>query len=178
MDASTADAFMKARLGNYASGSRKPGAAGDTNSRGEDVCANWDTSSVSRSCAPRPCGGRCDRRIIADYLLLLADEFVFHIIGADRIEPARMRAAARLAGGRFVGLWRAASKLIRVAEDEPGGFVPACHRAVARRGDGGPRPALTPLLETNRAVRVIISGALEDSVEVYTRAALTVCGAI
>jgi uncharacterized protein (DUF488 family) len=37
---------------------------------------------------------RCHRRIIADYLL--ADgEVVFHILSADRIEPARMTQAAR-----------------------------------------------------------------------------------
>ena len=37
---------------------------------------------------------RCHRRIVADYLL--ADgETVFHILSADRIEPARMTQAAR-----------------------------------------------------------------------------------
>ena len=36
---------------------------------------------------------RCHRRIIADYLLA-AGESVFHILGADRIEPARMSDAA------------------------------------------------------------------------------------
>jgi uncharacterized protein (DUF488 family) len=38
---------------------------------------------------------RCHRRIIADYLLA-AGEAVFHILGADRIEPARMTDAAHL----------------------------------------------------------------------------------
>jgi uncharacterized protein (DUF488 family) len=38
---------------------------------------------------------RCHRRIIADYLLA-AGETVFHILGADRIEPARMSDAAHL----------------------------------------------------------------------------------
>jgi len=37
---------------------------------------------------------RCHRRIIADYLLA-AGETVFHILGADRIEPACMSGAAR-----------------------------------------------------------------------------------
>jgi len=36
---------------------------------------------------------RCHRRIIADYLLA-EGEAVFHILGADRIEPARMSDAA------------------------------------------------------------------------------------
>jgi uncharacterized protein (DUF488 family) len=38
---------------------------------------------------------RCHRRIIADYLLA-AGETVSHILGADRIEPARMSDAAHL----------------------------------------------------------------------------------
>jgi uncharacterized protein (DUF488 family) len=38
---------------------------------------------------------RCHRRIIADYLLA-AGESVFHILGPDRIEPARMSDAAHL----------------------------------------------------------------------------------
>ena len=38
---------------------------------------------------------RCHRRIIADYLLA-AGESVFHILGADRIEPARMTEAAKV----------------------------------------------------------------------------------
>src|SRR5262245_41560813 len=37
---------------------------------------------------------RCHRRIIADYLIA-AGETVFHILGPDRIEPARMTAAAQ-----------------------------------------------------------------------------------
>jgi len=37
---------------------------------------------------------RCHRRIIADYLLA-EEETVFHILSADRIEPARMTPAAR-----------------------------------------------------------------------------------
>lgn len=38
---------------------------------------------------------RCHRRIIADHLIA-ADERVFHILGPNRIEPARMTPAARL----------------------------------------------------------------------------------
>ena len=37
---------------------------------------------------------RCHRRIIADYLLHQG-EFVFHILGEERLEPARMTSAAR-----------------------------------------------------------------------------------
>lgn len=37
---------------------------------------------------------RCHRRIIADYLIATG-ESVFHILGADRIEPARMSDAAQ-----------------------------------------------------------------------------------
>jgi len=38
---------------------------------------------------------RCHRRIIADYLLASGEQ-VFHIVGADRIEPARLTDHARL----------------------------------------------------------------------------------
>ncbi len=37
---------------------------------------------------------RCHRRIIADYLLAAGDE-VWHIMGADKVEPAKMTPAAR-----------------------------------------------------------------------------------
>jgi len=37
---------------------------------------------------------RCHRRIIADYLIA-AGESVFHLVGKDRIEPARLTEAAR-----------------------------------------------------------------------------------
>jgi uncharacterized protein (DUF488 family) len=51
---------------------------------------------------------RCHRRIIADYLL--ADgEVVFHILSADRIEPARMTQAARR---------RADGTLVYAAQDQ------------------------------------------------------------
>jgi uncharacterized protein (DUF488 family) len=37
---------------------------------------------------------RCHRRIIADYLIATG-ETVFHILSADRVEPARMTEAAK-----------------------------------------------------------------------------------
>jgi uncharacterized protein (DUF488 family) len=40
---------------------------------------------------------RCHRRIIADYLIA-SGETVFHILGADHVEPARMTEAARRRG--------------------------------------------------------------------------------
>jgi len=40
---------------------------------------------------------RCHRRIIADYLIA-AGESVFHILSADRVEPARMTEAAKTCG--------------------------------------------------------------------------------
>ena len=40
---------------------------------------------------------RCHRRIIADYLIA-AGETVFHILSADRVEPARMTEAAKTCG--------------------------------------------------------------------------------
>ena len=44
---------------------------------------------------------RCHRRIIADYLLA-AGEAVFHILGPDKIEEARMTPTARLIPGQGV----------------------------------------------------------------------------
>jgi uncharacterized protein (DUF488 family) len=41
---------------------------------------------------------RCHRRIVADYLLHAGRE-VFHLMGDDRVEPARMTQAAVAAGG-------------------------------------------------------------------------------
>ncbi len=40
---------------------------------------------------------RCHRRIIADYLIA-AGESVFHILGVDRVDPARMTEAAKACG--------------------------------------------------------------------------------
>jgi uncharacterized protein (DUF488 family) len=51
---------------------------------------------------------RCHRRIIADYLIA-EGETVFHILSADRIEPARMTPAARR---------RADGSLVYAAPDE------------------------------------------------------------
>jgi uncharacterized protein (DUF488 family) len=45
---------------------------------------------------------RCHRRIIADYLLAAGEE-VFHILGPNKVEPARMTGGARpTAGGTVV----------------------------------------------------------------------------
>ena len=44
---------------------------------------------------------RCHRRIIADYLILHG-RTVFHLMGGDRIEPARMTPAAAQRDGRLV----------------------------------------------------------------------------
>ena len=44
---------------------------------------------------------RCHRRIIADYLLLRGRE-VFHLMGAGKIEPARITPAAKERDGRLV----------------------------------------------------------------------------
>jgi uncharacterized protein (DUF488 family) len=45
---------------------------------------------------------RCHRRIIADYLVA-AGETVFHILGSDRTEPARLtQAAVRRADGKLI----------------------------------------------------------------------------
>lgn len=41
---------------------------------------------------------RCHRRIVADYLLL-GGEAVFHLMGDDRVTPAKMTPAARETGG-------------------------------------------------------------------------------
>ena len=43
---------------------------------------------------------RCHRRIVADYLLL-AGRSVFHLMGTDRIEPAKLTPAARALGDRL-----------------------------------------------------------------------------
>jgi uncharacterized protein (DUF488 family) len=51
---------------------------------------------------------RCHRRIIADYLIA-EEETVFHILSADRIEPARMTPAARQ---------RADGSLVYAAQDQ------------------------------------------------------------
>jgi uncharacterized protein (DUF488 family) len=44
---------------------------------------------------------RCHRRFVADYLLDAGWE-VFHLLGRDRIEPAKITSAARSVGGRLV----------------------------------------------------------------------------
>jgi uncharacterized protein (DUF488 family) len=44
---------------------------------------------------------RCHRRIIADYLLMRG-RAVLHLMGKDRVEPARMIPAAKERDGRLV----------------------------------------------------------------------------
>jgi len=44
---------------------------------------------------------RCHRRIIADYLLMRGHA-VFHLMAKDRVEPARITAAAKKSNGRLV----------------------------------------------------------------------------
>jgi uncharacterized protein (DUF488 family) len=44
---------------------------------------------------------RCHRRIIADYLLMRG-RAVLHLMGKDRVEPARMTPAAKRRDGRLV----------------------------------------------------------------------------
>ena len=61
-------------------------------------------ASVSRSCAimcAEAVWWRCHRRIIADYLLVRGRS-VFHLMGSDRVEPARLTSAARVQDGRIV----------------------------------------------------------------------------
>lgn len=42
---------------------------------------------------------RCHRRLVADWLLARGEE-VFHLMGADRVEPAKLSAGARVEAGR------------------------------------------------------------------------------
>lgn len=44
---------------------------------------------------------RCHRRIIADYLILHGRD-VMHLMGPDRVEPAKMTPGARESGGKLV----------------------------------------------------------------------------
>jgi uncharacterized protein (DUF488 family) len=60
--------------------------------------------SSSRRCAimcAEAVWWRCHRRIIADYLLAGGRE-VFHLMGAERVEPAKLTPAARLLDGKIV----------------------------------------------------------------------------
>jgi uncharacterized protein (DUF488 family) len=55
---------------------------------------------------------RCHRRIIADYLLA-AGETVFHILSLNKVEPARLTPAARLAeDGALIYAKNATDKLL------------------------------------------------------------------
>ncbi|MFN3388142.1 MAG: DUF488 family protein [Allosphingosinicella sp.] len=42
---------------------------------------------------------RCHRRLVADWLLARGED-VFHLMGADKVEPARLSAGARVEDGR------------------------------------------------------------------------------
>lgn len=42
---------------------------------------------------------RCHRRLVADWLIARGEE-VFHLMGADKVEPAKLSAGARVADGR------------------------------------------------------------------------------
>ena len=44
---------------------------------------------------------RCHRRFVADYMLSEGRE-VFHLMGDDRVEPAKINPAARKVAGRLV----------------------------------------------------------------------------
>ena len=44
---------------------------------------------------------RCHRRMVADYLLAAGRE-VFHLMGENRVDPARMTAAARRVGDKLI----------------------------------------------------------------------------
>jgi uncharacterized protein (DUF488 family) len=59
--------------------------------------------SSTRSCAimcAEAVWWRCHRRIIADYLLARGRE-VFHLLGTDRVEPAKLTPEARVHDGRI-----------------------------------------------------------------------------
>jgi uncharacterized protein (DUF488 family) len=69
-------------------------ALGDEFRRGFGrLLAIGDRERVAVMCA-EAVWWRCHRRIIADYLLA-ADRDVWHILARDKVEPARMTAAAR-----------------------------------------------------------------------------------
>jgi uncharacterized protein (DUF488 family) len=69
-------------------------ALGDDFRRGfEHLLETGDRERVAVMCA-EAVWWRCHRRIITDYLLA-ADRDVWHILGADNVEPARMTPAAR-----------------------------------------------------------------------------------
>ena len=60
--------------------------------------------SSSRRCAimcAESVWWRCHRRIIADYLLASGRD-IFHLMGTERVEPAKLTPAARLLDGKIV----------------------------------------------------------------------------
>ncbi len=56
---------------------------------------------------------RCHRRIIADYLLARGHA-VFHLMGGDRVEPARLTPAATIHNGKVIYPRKSCSKRERV----------------------------------------------------------------
>ena len=56
---------------------------------------------------------RCHRRIIADYLLI-SGRTVFHLMGTDRVEPARLTPAATMHDGKLIYPRESCSKRDRV----------------------------------------------------------------
>ena len=59
--------------------------------------ANWGTRIVSVIMCAEAVWWRCHRRIIADYLIA-ASETVFHILGPNRIERARITEGVQFEG--------------------------------------------------------------------------------
>ena len=58
------------------------------------VLTAMSNAAGTKGCAPKRSGGRSHRRIISDYLMA-ADEIVFHIMDADRVERAEMTEGAK-----------------------------------------------------------------------------------
>ena len=66
--------------------------------------AQLEALSIERRCAimcSEAVWWRCHRRFVTDYLLQAGRE-VFHLMGRDRVEPAKMNPAARPAGSSLV----------------------------------------------------------------------------
>ena len=84
------DFWENANFRNYADH-----AAGDEFRKGLDELRALGRASVCAVMCAEAVWWRCHRRIIADYLLA-AGEAVMHIMGPNKIEPARITPAARL----------------------------------------------------------------------------------
>lgn len=76
--------------------------------RGLDLLASLAAEQTTAIMCAEAVWWRCHRRIIADYLLLHGRR-VLHLMGRDRIEPARMTPAAEERDGRLVYPARAAA---------------------------------------------------------------------